>query len=58
LVNGKLYEGTGDYNNSALKIVNLKTGIADQIHKIGKNAADSTFGEGVTVLNDTIYQLT
>lgn len=58
LFNGKLYEGSGDYNNSALKIVNLKTGVAEQTHKIGKNAADSTFGEGITILKGKLYQLT
>jgi glutaminyl-peptide cyclotransferase len=58
IYNGKLYEGTGDYNNSAVKIVNLETGVAEKVHKIGKNDADSTFGEGITILKDKLYQLT
>ncbi|MBL0144423.1 MAG: glutaminyl-peptide cyclotransferase [Chitinophagaceae bacterium] len=56
--NGKLYEGTGDYENSALKIVNLKTGLAEKKHKIGRNSSDKMFGEGITILKDKIYQLT
>lgn len=56
--NGKLYEGTGDYNNSALKIVNIETGVAEKTHKIGVSPTDSTFGEGITILNDKLYQLT
>lgn len=56
--NGKLYEGTGDYNNSAVKIVNIETGVAEKVHKIGNTPTDSTFGEGITILNDKLYQLT
>jgi glutaminyl-peptide cyclotransferase len=56
--NGKLYEGTGDYTNSALQITDLKTGKILKKHKIGKNAADSTFGEGINIFNGKIYQLT
>lgn len=58
--NGKLYESTGspaDMPNtrSMFGIVNLETG------RIGKNVElDKTkyFGEGITVLNNKIYQLT
>jgi glutaminyl-peptide cyclotransferase len=56
--NGKLYEGTGDYTNSALQIIDLKTGKIIKKHKIGKNATDSTFGEGINIFNGKIYQLT
>jgi glutaminyl-peptide cyclotransferase len=56
--NGKLYEGTGDYTNSALQIIDIKTGKIIKKHKIGKNATDSTFGEGINIFKDKIYQLT
>lgn len=51
---GELYEGTGNYGFSKLRKVDLKTGKAIQ-----EISLDSMyFGEGVTILNDTIYQLT
>lgn len=51
---GNMYEGTGEYGRSHLLKVNLENGVAEQ-----KISLDSKyFGEGVTVLNDTIYQLT
>lgn len=51
---GKLYEGTGMHGQSRLMEVNLTTGKASQSVEL-----DSTlFGEGVTVLKDTLYQLT
>jgi glutaminyl-peptide cyclotransferase len=56
--NGKMYEGTGDYEKSALKIVDYKTGKSTTSHNIGKTPTDSTFGEGITILNNKIYQLT
>jgi len=51
---GKLYEGTGEYGSSKLLKTDLKSGrIEKQI------LLDSMFfGEGITILNDTIYQLT
>jgi glutaminyl-peptide cyclotransferase len=55
---GKLYEGTGDYEKSALKIVDYKTGKSLTTHDIGKTPTDSTFGEGITIFNNKIYQLT
>jgi glutaminyl-peptide cyclotransferase len=55
LYNGKLYEGTGDYEASALQIENLKTGKVEKKHKIG--TAD-IFGEGIQVFKGKIYQLT
>jgi len=51
---GSLYEGTGNYGFSSLKKVDLKTGKALQEVKLDKQF----FGEGITILNDTIYQLT
>ncbi len=58
LYNGKLYEGTGDYTNSVLQIVDVKTGRIEKKHKIGKTITDSTFGEGITIFNGKLYQLT
>ena len=52
--NGNMYEGTGNYNFSKLKKVDIATGKTLQEIKLdGKY-----FGEGVTILRDTIYQLT
>ena len=52
--NGFLYEGTGLKGESSLRKVDLKTG---QIQKIN-NLADQYFGEGITIFQDKIYQLT
>lgn len=51
---GELYEGTGLEGKSKLMKVDLKTGKALQ----GINLDAKYFGEGVTILNDTVYQLT
>jgi glutamine cyclotransferase len=52
--NDTLYESTGQYGQSKLRKVDYKTGI------VFDNIALSSqyFGEGLTVLNDHIYQLT
>jgi glutamine cyclotransferase len=50
---GKLYESTGQ-KQSYIGIVDIKTGIADK--KVVLN--DQYFGEGITILNNKIYQLT
>lgn len=52
--NGELYESTGHYGESKLRKVDYKTG------KILKNIdlSKDYFGEGLTILNDKIYQLT
>ncbi|PNQ72653.1 glutamine cyclotransferase [Hanstruepera neustonica] len=51
---GELYEGTGQYRASKLRKVDYKTG------EVLKNIdlANEYFGEGITILNDKIYQLT
>jgi glutamine cyclotransferase len=54
IYNGELYEGTGNYGNSMLKKVDLKTGKALKEIPLAK----IYFGEGITILNDTVYQLT
>jgi glutamine cyclotransferase len=52
--NGYLYEGTGKQGKSSLRKVELKTGkVLQQI-----NLDEHYFGEGITILNDKIYQLT
>ncbi len=52
--NNNLYESTGQYKESKLRQVNYKTG--EVIKNI--DLADEYFGEGITILNDKIYQLT
>ena len=52
--NGVLYEGTGLYNSSTLRRVSLETGEILQIHVL----PDQFFGEGITVFNGKIIQLT
>ncbi len=52
--NGKLYESTGMPGKSKLVQVSLDNGIAQKTETL-----DSIlFGEGITVLHDTLYQLT
>ncbi|MBP0902257.1 glutaminyl-peptide cyclotransferase [Mariniflexile gromovii] len=51
---GNLYESTGQRKESKLRQVDYKTG---EVLK-NVNLADAFFGEGLTVLNDKIYQLT
>ena len=55
IYDGKLYESGGDFKNSFLQVGDLKTGKIDKTHKMG---TDSIFGEGITILNGKIYQLT
>ncbi len=52
---GKLYEGTGDWESSTLQIADPKTGKVLMKHKMG---TDKIFGEGITIFKDKIYQLT
>lgn len=52
--NGELYESTGQYTESKLRNINFKTGEVMKEHQL----ADRYFGEGLTILNDKIYQLT
>ena len=53
--NGKLYESGGDYINSTLQFGDAKTGKIDKEHKMGSK---TIFGEGITILNGKLYQLT
>ncbi|RSK38256.1 glutaminyl-peptide cyclotransferase [Mangrovimonas spongiae] len=52
--NGELYESTGQYGESKLRKVDYKTG--EPIKSI--NLPNQYFGEGLTVLNNRVYQLT
>ncbi|MGI9553178.1 MAG: glutaminyl-peptide cyclotransferase [Aurantibacter sp.] len=52
--NDTLYEGTGKRGRSFLRKFDYKTGkVLDQV-----DLDDTFFGEGITILNDRIYQLT
>ncbi|QXP58295.1 glutaminyl-peptide cyclotransferase [Olleya sp. HaHaR_3_96] len=52
--NGVLYESTGQYGESKIRIIDYKTG-----NSITETAIpDAFFGEGITVLNNTVYHLT
>ncbi len=53
--NGKLYEGTGEWGTSKLRIVDIKTGVPEKSYLI---ADTSIFGEGITIFKNKIYQLT
>ena len=55
LYNGKMYEGTGDYENSSLRITDWKTGRVEKKHMMGSS---EIFGEGINIFNGKIYQLT
>jgi len=52
--NGALYESTGIYGDSTLRRVDLQTGNVEQEAKL----PTQFFGEGITLVNDTIIQLT
>lgn len=52
--NGQLYESTGNYGRSKLKQVDLFSGRT----LFGISLGDNFFGEGITILRDTVYQLT
>ncbi|MBD3169538.1 MAG: glutaminyl-peptide cyclotransferase [candidate division Zixibacteria bacterium] len=54
IYDGILYEGTGQYGKSALRVVNLETGEIIEERRL----PDSLFGEGIAVYNDKIVQLT
>ncbi len=54
IYNGELYEGTGNPGKSKLMKLDLKTGKPIMQISLDKKY----FGEGITILNDTVYQLT
>jgi glutamine cyclotransferase len=51
---GFLYESTGRYGQSTLRRVELETGNITQLHSL----PDQFFGEGITIFEDKIVQLT
>lgn len=51
---GGLYEGTGEYGHSHLLKTDLTTGKIEKQVSLGQKY----FGEGITILRDTVYQLT
>jgi glutamine cyclotransferase len=51
---GELYEGTGENGKSQLLKIDVKTGAALKT----VNLDQQYFGEGITIVNDKIYQLT
>ena len=52
--NDTIYESTGQYKQSSLRKTDYKTG--EVLQKV--NLPDPYFGEGLTILNNKIYQLT
>jgi glutamine cyclotransferase len=52
---GKLYEGTGEWGTSRLRVVDIKTGAPEKNYLIPDS---SIFGEGITIFKNKIYQLT
>ena len=52
--NGYLYEGTGRRGQSSLRRVNPEDGAVITLHPL----AEEFFGEGITIFNNKIYQLT
>jgi glutamine cyclotransferase len=51
---GRLYEGTGLRGRSTVRIVDLETGEITRVHHM----PPEYFGEGITLLGDTIIQVT
>lgn len=51
----RLYESTGQYGNTSIRILNPETGTID---KLIVNSDKTIFGEGITILNNKLYQLT
>ena len=52
--NGEMFEGTGQYGNSCLRKIDVQTGKVLENIPLPKEY----FGEGITLLNGSIYQLT
>lgn len=51
---GKLYESTGQYGESDIRITNVETGEVLKKKELGRDI----FAEGMTILNNKVYQLT
>lgn len=59
IYNGYLYEGTGQYTETALRKIDLKTGDVIKQQNLEEYFPEGNmyFGEGITVWNDEIIQL-
>ena len=55
IYNGKMYESTGDFETSSIRITDIKSGKVAHKHIMGTK---EIFGEGITIFNNKIYQLT
>lgn len=53
-INNSLYESTGNFGHSKIAEVNIETGKPVKQQKIDS----AQFGEGIVILNDTLYELT
>lgn len=53
-IDGQMWEGTGQYGHSQLQRIDLETGEVDIVARLPR----TEFGEGITLLGETIYQLT
>ena len=51
---GTLWEGTGEYGRSEVRQIDLSKGK----HRIAARLPKEEFGEGITILGDSLYQLT
>jgi glutaminyl-peptide cyclotransferase len=51
---GQLYESTGEHGKSWIGVIDIKTGKPDK--KV--SLEEKYFGEGITILNNKVYQLT
>jgi len=61
IYDGKFYEGSGNYEKSSVRIVDIKTGKVEHKHLMGTSSSlgdNSIFGEGITIFKDKLYQLT
>ena len=52
--NSKIYESTGLYGESSLRIINISTGEVEKI----VNLTDEYFAEGIAIVNNSLIQLT
>lgn len=51
---GRLYEGTGQYGRSSVRLVDLETGRVERSVALER----AYFGEGIAILGDRLFQLT
>lgn len=60
IYNGYLYEGTGQYDETALKKIDINTGelIKQQNIEDYLSSGEKVFGEGITIWKDRVIQLT